>query len=208
MNSMKYESPEVRMDVFDLAKLYKGSKSEALEMNESLKDGFREGEILEVIEASDVIEAAATGILAASVSFAIYKALKELLSLEGARRRGEITNGDVIERVSKIAWTAGKKGVVIGAITGIIVIIFGSSILIPLTVISPFITVQMVAKLWQAFWEGLDDAQKLELKSVADQLGGKIKDFFVNLDRTTRLNEAVRTKCLNFGKRLPVGYPR
>ena len=191
MNSMNYDSSKVHLDIFDLAKLYKGPKSEALEMNESLKDGFEVGEIFEVIEAPDVIELAATGILTASASFAIYKALKEFLSLEGARRRGEINNGDVIERVSKVTWKAGKKGVVIGSILGIIGMIFGSSILMPLTIISPFVSVQMAANLWQTFWKGLDDAQKQDLKSMSDQVGGKIKNFFADLDRTTRLNDSV-----------------
>ena len=191
MNSVNYGSSEVHLDIFDLAKLYKGPKSEALEMNESLKDGFEVGEIFEVIEAPDVIELAATGILTASASFAIYKALKEFLSLEGARRRGEINNGDVIERVSKVTWKAGKKGVVIGSILGIIGMIFGSSILMPLTIISPFVSVQMAANLWQTFWKGLDDAQKQDLKSMSDQVGGKIKNFFADLDRTTRLNDSV-----------------
>lgn len=194
MNRMNYDSSEGHLDIFDVAKLYKGPKSEALEMNESLKAGFEAGELLEVIEAPDVIEAAATGILAASTSFAIYKALKELLSLEGARRRGEINNGDVIERVSKVAWKAGNKGVVIGAILGVIIMIFGSSILMPLTIISPFISVQMAANLWQAFWKGLDDTQKEDLKQMADQIGGKIKTFFADLDWTTRLNETVRSE--------------
>ena len=191
MNSMNYGSSEVHLDIFDLAKLYKGPKSEALEMNKSLKDGFELGEIFEVIEAPDVIESAATGILAAGASFAIYKALKEFLSLEGARRRGEINNGDVIERVSKVAWKAGKKGVVIGSILGLVVMIFGGSILLPLTIISPVVSVQMAANLWQAFWKGLDDVQKQDLKSMSDQLGGKIKTFFADLDRTTRLNDTV-----------------
>ena len=183
MTSMRYESPRVNIDIFDLAKLYKGPKSEASDMNESLKDGFEEGEILDVIEEPYVIESAAVGILGASVSLAIYKALKEFLSLEGMRRRGEISNSEVIERVSKIAWKAGKKGIVVGAIFGIVIMIFGNSILIPLTIVSPFVSIQMTANLWQAFWKGLDDTQKKELKSMANQLGGKIKNFFSELDK-------------------------
>ena len=183
MDSMRYESPRVSMDIFDLAKLYKGPKSEASEMNESLKDGFEEGKILDVFEEPDLIESAAAGILGASVSFAIYKALKEFLSLEGKRRRGEINNSEVVERVRKIAWKAGKKGIAIGAILGIVTMIFGSSILIPLAIISPFVSIQMTANLWQAFWKGLDDTQKKELKSMANQLGGKIKNFFSELDK-------------------------
>ena len=183
MDNIKYQSSQVHLDIFDLAKLHKGSKSEASEMNESLKNGFEEGEILDVIEEPDVIEAAATGILGASISFAIYKALKEFLSLEGARRRGEIKNSEVIERVSKTAWEAGKKGVAIGAILGVVIMIFGSSILVPLAIVSPFVSIQMTASLWQAFWKGLDDTQKQDLKKMANQLGGKIKNFFAELDK-------------------------
>ena len=183
MNTVKYESSQIHMDIFDFAKLHKGSKSEASKMNESLQDGLEDGEVLEVFEELDAIESAATGIIGASVSFAIYKALKEFLSLEGARRRGEISNGEVIERVTKIAWEAGKKGVAVGAILGVVIMIFGTWILVPLTVISPFIGIQMAANLWLAFWRGLDDTQKEELKGMADELGGKIQNFFAELEQ-------------------------
>lgn len=183
MDSVKYEPSRVHMDIFDLAKLYKGSKTKAAKMNESFKDGLEEGEIAEVIGGLDVIESAATGIVGAGVSFAIYKALKEFLHLEGARRRGELTNSEVIERVSNIAWKAGKQGVAVGAILTLVVMIFGSSILIPLSIISPFVGIQMAGSLWQSFWNGLDKSQKEELKNMANQLGGKIKKFFAELDK-------------------------
>ncbi len=186
MDSVKYESPRVNMDVFDLAKLYKGSKSKATKMNDSLKAGLEEGEIAEVLGGLDVIESAATGIVGAGVSFAIYKALKEFLHLEGARRRGELTNSEVVERVSDIAWKAGKQGVAVGAILALIVMIFGSSILIPLSIISPFVGIQMAGSLWQAFWKGLDDSQKEELKNLANQLGGRVQNFFVQLDKSNK----------------------
>ena len=186
MDSVKYEPSRVNMDVFDLAKLYKGSKSKATKMNDSLKAGLEEGEIAEVLGKLDVIESAATGIVGAGISFAIYKALKEFLHLEGARRRGELTNSEVIERVSDIAWKAGKQGVAVGAILTLVVIIFGSSILVPLSIISPFVGIQMAASLWRSFWHGLDDSQKEELKNSANQLGGKIKNFFAELDKTEK----------------------
>ncbi|MDJ0695079.1 hypothetical protein [Mastigocoleus sp. MO_188.B34] len=186
MDSVKYEPSRVNMDVFDLAKLYKGSKSKATKMNDSLKAGLEEGEIAEVLGKLDVIESAATGIVGAGISFAIYKALKEFLHLEGARRRGELTNSEVIERVSDIAWKAGKQGVAVGAILTLVVMIFGSSILIPLSIISPFVGIQMAGSLWRSFWNGLDDSQKEELKNSANQLGGKIKNFFAELDKTEK----------------------
>ena len=186
MDSMKYESSRVNMDIFDLAKLYKGSKTKASKMNESLKSGLEEGEVAEVLGELEILESASAGIVGAGISFAIYKALKEFLHLEGARRRGELTNSEVVERVSNIAWEAGKKGVAVGALLALVVMIFGSSILIPLSIISPLIGIQMAGSLWQAFWKGLDDSQKEELKNMADQLGGKIKNFFTELDQKVK----------------------
>ena len=185
MNNIKYESPEVHMDVFDVAKLSKGSKLTAYQVDPSFEESIEElkdGEILEALGELEIIESAAAGLIGAGVSFAIYKAVKELLHLEGARRRGDIKNSEIIERVSKIAWEAGKKGVAVGAVLVIAVMIFGSSILVPLSILSPFIGIQMAASLWQAFWQGLDETQKQELRSAADGIGGKIKTFFAELD--------------------------
>ncbi len=185
MNNIKYESPEVHMGVFDVAKLSKGSKLTASQVDPSFEESLEElkdGEILEALGELEVIESATAGLIGAGISFAIYKAVKELLHLEGARRRGDIKNSEIIERVSKIAWDAGKKGVAVGAVLVIAVMIFGSSILVPLSILSPFIGIQMAASLWQAFWQGLDETQKQELRSAADEIGGKIKNFFAELD--------------------------
>ncbi|MDJ0696996.1 hypothetical protein [Mastigocoleus sp. MO_188.B34] len=185
MNNIKYESPEVHMDVFDVAKLSKGSKLTASQVDPSFEESLEElkdGEILEALGELEIIESATAGLIGAGISFAIYKAVKELLHLEGARRRGDIKNSEIIERVSKIAWDAGKKGVAVGAVLVIAVMIFGSSILVPLSILSPFIGIQMAASLWQAFWQGLDETQKQELRSAADEIGGKIKNFFAELD--------------------------
>ncbi len=185
MNNIKYESPEVHMGVFDVAKLSKGSKLTASQVDPSFEESLEElkdGEILEALGELEVIESATAGLIGAGISFAIYKAVKELLHLEGARRRGDIKNSEIIERVSKIAWDAGKKGVTVGAVLVIAVMIFGSSILVPLSILSPFIGIQMAASLWQAFWQGLDETQKQELRSAADEIGGKIKNFFAELD--------------------------
>ncbi|KST69400.1 hypothetical protein [Mastigocoleus testarum] len=185
MNNIKYQSPEVHMDLFDVAKLSKGSKLTASQVDPSFEESIEElkdGEILEALGELEIIESATAGLIGAGISFAIYKAVKELLHLEGARRRGDIKNSEIIERVSKIAWQAGKKGVAVGAVLVIAVMIFGSSILVPLSVLSPFIGIQMAASLWQAFWQGLDETQKQELRSAADEIGGKIKNFFAELD--------------------------
>lgn len=212
MNNIEFQGSQVRLDIFALTKLYKGPKDKASELNESLRNNFNpsqmlgegdalkaleEGDIMEVFESVEIlsvfeevsalesttIELAATEVLGAGISFAIYKALKEILSLEGARRRGELDNAEVLEQVIKVAWSAGKKGVVISAVLGGIITVFGSWIVMPLAMLTPFVGVQMVGSLWQAFWNGLDKTQKQELRDMANQLGGKVKRFFSDLDR-------------------------
>lgn len=131
--------------------------------------------------AGEAAEVAAGGALGAGVSYAMYQALKEFLSLEGARRRGDITNKAVVERVSKIAWEAAKKGAAVGAIFGIAVVIFGGWILVPLTIIAPFAGITMTMSLWQSFWNGLNEHQQQDLVDRANEVGGDISQFFNDL---------------------------
>jgi hypothetical protein len=138
----------------------------------------------EFIAEFDAIEAAEVGMnglaggVTSAFSFAIYSALKEFLSLEGQRRRGKISNSEVIKQVCQIALEASKKGVGIGVIFAIAIMIFGSWLLIPLTVIAPFATIKMSVSLWQSFWDGLDEHQRQELIERANGLGIDIDKLF------------------------------
>jgi hypothetical protein len=150
------------------------------------------GDIAELAEATealgemDAVKAATGGAIGAGMSYAIYRALKEFLSLEGARQRGEISNSEVVERVAKIAWEAAKTGAAVGAIFGIAVMIFGSWLLIPLSIIAPFTGIKMAYSLWQSFWQGLNEKQRLELINQANEVNTKISKFFNELEKSSQ----------------------
>ena len=163
-------------------------KAELTELSESAEIG----DIAELAEASealgemDAVKAATGGAIGAGMSYAIYRALKEFLSLEGARQRGEISNSEVVERVAKIAWEAAKTGAAVGAIFGIAVMIFGSWLLIPLSIIAPFTGIKMAYSLWQSFWQGLNEEQRLELINKANEVNTKISEFFNELEKSSQ----------------------
>lgn len=130
----------------------------------------------------DMVTTAAGGAIGGGVSYAFYMALKEFLSLEGARQRGEIRTSEVISRVTAIAWKSGKTGFKVGLIVGLAVLIFGQWILTPLLLVAPFAGAYATAKLFKAYWDGLDARQRRELKDLASELGEKINRFLDELD--------------------------
>jgi hypothetical protein len=139
------------------------------------------GAISETSSVEAFSEAAATGAVGGGISFAFYQALKEFLSLEGARQRGEISTSQVINRVLEVAWEAGKQGFTVGIWLGLAITVFGSWLLTPLAIIAPFAGIKMAHSLWKSYWDGLNNAQKRELKQLAAQAGTSIDKFFSEL---------------------------
>ncbi len=138
-------------------------------------------ELIAEFEALEIAEVGMNGLaggITSAISLAIYSALKKFLSLEGARRRSEISNSEVLKQVYQIALEASKKGVGVGVILAIAVMICGSWLLIPLTIIAPFVTIRMSVSLWQSFWDGLDEHQRQELIDQANGLGIDIDKIF------------------------------
>jgi hypothetical protein len=142
------------------------------------------GDMVEGMELAEAAEATAGNALSGAFSYVLYQALKEFLSLEGARRRGELSNGEVVKQVAHIAWKSAKQGVAGGLIFGVAVVIFGQWILVPLAIIAPFALLKMTNNLWQAFWQGLNNEQQQELIDLANELGGNVSTFFNNLKQS------------------------
>ncbi len=138
---------------------------------------FEGVELVESIGEADIVEYAAGGAIGGGLSFAFYKALKEFLSLEGARQRGEISTSEVIERVMGVAWDAGKQGLTVGLILGVAVAIFGSWLLAPLALIAPFAGIRMLHSLVMSYWNGLNYSQKEELRILAKEAGHSIESI-------------------------------
>lgn len=130
----------------------------------------------------DFVATAAGSAIGGGVSYAFYMSLKEFLSLEGARQRGEISTSEVASRVVAIAWKSGKTGFKVGLVAGLSVLIFGQWILSPLLFIAPFASAYATAKLFKAYWDGLDTRQRQELKDLGSELGESINTFLKELD--------------------------
>ncbi|MGK7899680.1 MAG: hypothetical protein AB4372_40210 [Xenococcus sp. (in: cyanobacteria)] len=148
----------------------------ALESTNAELQEFEVSDLAEIVEADSLV-----GGISSSLTYVLYEVTKEFLSLEGARRRNEISNGEVVKRVVKTALSSSSKGVVIGLVFSIAILIIGEWLLIPLAIIAPFAIVKMPMNLWNAFWEGLNNEQRQELINSANQLGGNTANFFNSL---------------------------
>jgi hypothetical protein len=131
----------------------------------------------------DIAENSLTGAVAGSAfTVAFYVALKTILSLEGARRRGEVTWVDVAEKTFAEVSRVLPMAVGVSLVIGIIGAIFGSWILIPLMPVAAYYGVKAPIKLFTTYWEGLDTSQKAEIKQLAMDLGGKVEKWVRDLD--------------------------
>lgn len=133
-------------------------------------------EAIETVEVDSVFAG-----LSASAFYAIYAVIKEFLSLEGARRRGEVSNQDIVKKVLQSALKSATSAAMAGFIFGVAVLIFGEWLMIPLAIIAPFAVIKLPMNLWNAFWKGLDETQRQELIDGANELGGAPARFFNSL---------------------------
>jgi hypothetical protein len=67
-------------------------------------------------------------------------------------------------------------------IIGILTFIFGSWILIPLMPLAAYYGIKAPMTLFSVYWQGLDETQRAELKTLAKELGGKIATAIQELD--------------------------
>lgn len=145
----------------------------------AIEEGLSDSESIlgEVAEGS--IAGAAVG---SAFSVAFYVALKTILSLEGARRRGEVTWVDVAEKTFAEVSRVLPMAVGVSLVIGIIAAIFGGWILIPLMPVAAYYGVKAPIKLFTSYWAGLDDSQKAEVKQLAMDLGGKVDKWIQSLE--------------------------
>jgi hypothetical protein len=114
---------------------------------------------------------AAESALGSMGGLVFYIALKTLLSMEGARRRGEVGWMDIAKAIAKnvknvVPWSIGifiGTGIVAWCGGGWIIAIAGTAA----GVIAPI-------SLFRALWDGLDEIQKAELLAEAQVLGGNV----------------------------------
>lgn len=153
----------------------------------AVEEGLSDSESIlgEIAEGS--VGGAAIG---SAFSVAFYVALKTILSLEGARRRGEVTWVDVAEQTFAEVSRVLPMAVGVSLVIGIIAAIFGGWILIPLMPVAAYYGVKAPIKLFTSYWAGLDDSQQAEIKQLARNLGGKVDKWIRSLEA-----DAKRDSC-------------
>jgi hypothetical protein len=108
--------------------------------------------------------------LGGMVVYAIYQALLTGLRTEAMRRRGELDRATQIQLVAQTVWTSVKEGAAVSAVLAVVLLVF-PWMAFPLSVLGLVGTGKATIDLFDAFWDGLSEAQRQELRTLAFDAG-------------------------------------
>jgi hypothetical protein len=114
---------------------------------------------------------AAESALGSMGGLVFYIALKTLLSMEGARRRGEVGWMDIAKAIAENVQHAVPWSIGIGIGMGIVALCGGGWII---AIVGTAAGVIAPVSLLRTFWDGLNEIQKAELLAEAQVLGGNV----------------------------------
>jgi len=114
---------------------------------------------------------AAESALGSMGGLVFYIALKTLLSMEGARRRGEVGWLEIAKAIAENVQHAVPWSIGIGIGMGIVALCGGGWII---AIVGTAAGVIAPISLFRALWDGLDEIQKAELLAEAQVLGGNV----------------------------------
>ena len=117
--------------------------------------------------------------LGCMVVYAIYQALLTGLRTEAMRRRGEFNLATQIQFVVQTVWASAKAGAAVSAVLAVVLLVF-PWMAFPLSVLGLVGTGKASIDLFNAFWDGLSDEQKQELKQYAFNAGYQLSEFRVS----------------------------
>jgi hypothetical protein len=117
--------------------------------------------------------------LGGMVVYAIYQALLTGLRTEAMRRRGEINRPVQIQLVAQTVWASAKAGAAVSAVLAVVLLVF-PWMAFPLSVLGLVGTGKASIDLFNAFWDGLSEEQKHELKEYAFNAGLQFSEFRVS----------------------------
>jgi len=115
--------------------------------------------------------------LGGMVVYAIYQALLTGLRTEAMRRRGQISRATQIQLVAQTVWASVKEGAAVSAVLAVVLLVF-PWMAFPLSVLGLVGTGKATIDLFDAFWDGLSDDQRQELRTLAFDAGialGRLK---------------------------------
>jgi hypothetical protein len=104
------------------------------------------------------------------VVYAIYQALLTGLRTEAMRRRGQINRATQIQLVAQTVWASVKEGAAVSAVLAVVLLVF-PWMAFPLSVLGLVGTGKATIDLFDAFWDGLSDDQRQELRTLAFDAG-------------------------------------
>ena len=113
------------------------------------------------------------------VLYAAYQALLSALRTEALRKRGEINRITQVRLVLSTSLESAKTGVAVGAVLSVVLLVF-PWLTTPLAVMGALGSAKASLDLFHAFWDGLDEGQKLQVTIAAHEAGVSLRGFFGN----------------------------
>jgi len=111
--------------------------------------------------------------LGGMVVYAIYQALLTGLRTEAMRHHGQINRATQIQLVAQTVWASVKEGAAVSAVLAVVLLVFPWTAF-PLSVLGLVGTGKAPVDLFDAFWDGLTDAQRHELRTLAFDAGSAL----------------------------------
>lgn len=102
--------------------------------------------------------------------YAIYQALLTGLRTEAMRRRGELSRTTQIQLLAQTVWASVKEGAALSAVLAVVLLVF-PWMAFPLSLLGLVGTGKATVDLFDAFWDGLSDHQRQELRTLAFDAG-------------------------------------
>ena len=113
------------------------------------------------------------------VLYAAYQALLSALRTEALRKRGEINRITQVRLVLSTSLESAKTGVAVGAVLSVVLLVF-PWLTTPLAVMGALGSAKASLDLFHAFWDSLDEGQKLQVTIAAHEAGVSLRGFFGN----------------------------
>jgi hypothetical protein len=86
------------------------------------------------------------------------------------RRRSQISRATQIQLVAQTVWASVKEGAAVSAVLAVVLLVF-PWMAFPLSILGFVGTGKATIDLFDAFWDGLSDAQRQEVRTLAFDAG-------------------------------------
>jgi hypothetical protein len=109
--------------------------------------------------------------------YAIYQALLTALRTEAMRQRGAIDRATQLQTIAATVWASTKQGAAVSMVLAVVLLVF-PWLSLPLTVLGLVGMGKASLDLFHAFWDGLEEQQRVELLAAAHEAGVNLRRLF------------------------------